>query len=1067
MRKVSVFLVAMVVATWLGCAPNIGRNDDAFQSSVYPIFDPSASAIPLPNDLLLDTDNGKVALPTTGMPPAMKEFVGNYLNTLDGFMADLPLTVNFSGGINTTTLNAKTVLLFDITAKTLPVTGLQLVFDDKKNLLTINHPYLELGHKYVAVITTGIKDKSGNAIDSNMIFNFLKAESPLVHNNQSLLPGVSLKDASVLEKIRLGMAPLFKAMAAAKLTRDKIAILWTFTITTSARMVFDPENKKIPLPNDLLMDPKTGKLNFPLPKGTDCSDPTSFKALAKSDQVRAYFFCFMNTMDGFSVTSTPQMKFEMPVDKSTATDGVKFFELTKTGPQPVKKYTVDCSDAKCDGLTIHAGLLKPGSKYLVVATKLLGGAEGSKIYDLVPAPPMELLMLTTPLYKDGHSTIPDVLDDAHAAQLESLRVMYKPILDSLAGTIDRKSIVGFFTFTTTSADEVIFDPTSGNIPFPNDFLINPISGKMELPIPADASAAIKGTLQQINKLDGFSTYTPIQVTFSRPIDLSSITLADSIIGVMTSDASIVDLGDAKEVQKNPPDAAALLSMKVRGPDDIVIAQQGTTLIMVPKSGHQYLSGHEYVLGLKKGIVSSDKDANGKPYPVIPAAISVLLRSPYPLTVKGKNCLPEVMGDADVAKLEFARKVFFAPLFDALATAQVKRDDINLLVLFRTLNTTKPLKKLADALLSADKAPTEGTTKLVKSGDSAFDKFFNLFGKSHPNDKIAAACVSCTFNGYVRLEKPDLTDPKNPVFGKFGTDFRPAEFKYDFILPKGSGPFKVLLFQHGLGDVKEDIVKWANELAAHGFAVIAIDAPFHGESPINIDGKGTGFFSTDVFAVADNLREASLDQVQAINYALTVLPGILKAKGYPDVLDTSKAYYAGISLGGIIGGITSSIDPDIYKAAIIVGAGHMTRILMDTANEGFKKPLLDALAAMGIKEGTPEWNQFFMLAQWGLDQGDPINFLARPADGISMDYSKRYIVVEARNDGFIPNTATDEMLETMKLVATKPPVSNMYPKDSQDDLCHGFFIDGCNATDYPNFQTAVDQAHQDVLNFLDN
>ncbi len=1072
MRKLNRIVLLLTAFLWIGCTPDIGRNDKAFKSSVYPVFDPANAVIPMPNDLLLNTDTGMVDLPLDGMGPAMKEFTEDYLNTLDGFLADLPLTVTFSNTLDKDTVNVNTIKVFDLSDNMKPVQGLKFTFDNKTLVLTIAHPYLQLGHKYVAVVTTDVKDAKGRAISSGMMFNFLKSKDPLVHNGQSLIPGADFADASQLDAIRKGMQPLFDALSKAGITRDKVAITWAFTITNEARLVFDPDNAKIPLPNDLLMDPKTGKLNFPLPQGTDCSDPNTIKALAPKDQVRAYFFCFMNSLDGFSVTSTPQMSFEEPVDQSTIKGGVKFFDLDKVNkdmtPQPVAKYQVDCSDKKCDGLTIHAGLLKPGHRYLVVATKLLGGSEGNKTYSFIPAPAMELMMLKSPLYKDGHSTMPDVLDDAKAAQLEPLRAMYQPLLDRLSTTIKRKSIIGFFTFTTTSSDEVIFDPNSGVIPFPNDFLVSPLSGKVNLPIPDDASDAIKGTLQQINKLDGFSTYTPIQVTFSRPIDLKSITLADSIVGVMTANTSVVDLGDAQDVQKNPPDASALLNMKVRGPNDLAISQQGTTLIMTPKSGHQYLPGHEYVLGLKKGIVSQDKDANGKPYPVVPAAMSVLLRSPYPLTVGGKSCLPEVLADKDAMMLEMARKMYFAPLFDALATAKINRDDIDLLVLFRTLNTAKPLKKLVDEL--NNKLPTEGTTTLTKPGDKPFDDFFG----SNKTDHIETACIDCTFKGYLRLKAPDLSDPKHPVFGKFDTKFRPAEFKYVFVLPKGTPPFKVLLFQHGLGRDKSDIAMWADELAEHGFAAIAIDAPYHGEHPINIDGTGTGFFSPDVFAVADNVREATLDQVQAINYALKVLPDVLKVHGYQDVLDTSKAYYAGISLGGIIGGVTSSVDTDIRKAAIIVGAGHMTRIFMDTANQAFKKPIMDTLAAMGIKQGTPQWDQFFMLAQWGLDIGDPINFLSRPVDGIPMDYSQRYIVVEARNDGFVPNSATNEMVETMKQWASKPPVFHVYPKDSQESLCHGFFLEGCDpckcAVDNcscPHYKDAMKQAHQDVLDFLEN
>jgi hypothetical protein len=71
---------------------------------------------------------------------------------------------------------------------------------------------------------------------------------------------------------------------------------------------------------------------------------------------------------------------------------------------------------------------------------------------------------------------------------------------------------------------VEFDPANSIIPFPNNLVINPVTGKVSIPAPACETPAAKAVRENtLNQLDGFGTYeAAMQVTFTQPVDLSTL-----------------------------------------------------------------------------------------------------------------------------------------------------------------------------------------------------------------------------------------------------------------------------------------------------------------------------------------------------------------------------------------------------------------------------------------------------------------------------------------------------------------------------------------------------------------
>lgn len=161
---------------------------------------------------------------------------------------------------------------------------------------------------------------------------------------------------------------------------------------------------------------------------------------------------------------------------------------------------------------------------------------------------------------------------------------------------------------------------------------------------------------------------------------------------------------------------------------------------------------------------------------------------------------------------------------------------------------------------------------------------------------------------------------------------PGEEKIYMILtrPVGTGKYPLILAQHGLGGNKEQLGKELGpELAKKGFAMLALDAPEHGQAVTpkaamifqmymiyknsktpndlakavaekDADGKYATFFSSIVHGAVQHWRVA-------LDYAQT----------RPD-LNTEKVGYIGFSMGAIIGGVYTPIDARVKAVCLVVG-----------------------------------------------------------------------------------------------------------------------------------------------------
>ncbi|MDH5301283.1 MAG: hypothetical protein OEW58_07980 [Gammaproteobacteria bacterium] len=236
---------------------------------------------------------------------------------------------------------------------------------------------------------------------------------------------------------------------------------------------------------------------------------------------------------------------------------------------------------------------------------------------------------------------------------------------------------------------------------------------------------------------------------------------------------------------------------------------------------------------------------------------------------------------------------------------------------------------------------------------------------------------------------------------------------------------------------------ANKLALDGFAVVAIDLPLHGILSTDagvgllltkgaaernfaldlvsqnadgsiaasgadgvVDSSGRHYINfTSLLTARDNTRQAVAD--------LFALTSSLTDMSYDNVVggdfDTSKIYFVGHSLGGIVGSMFLRYDSRVRDAVLAMPGGGILKMLDGSPRFGPEiRAGLESVA--GLKSGTAEYDAFMIAAQTVLDSSDPINVAADVSAG------RGVLMFEVLGDAVIPNEVADAPLSGTKPLA---------------------------------------------------
>jgi len=309
----------------------------------------------------------------------------------------------------------------------------------------------------------------------------------------------------------------------------------------------------------------------------------------------------------------------------------------------------------------------------------------------------------------------------------------------------------------------------------------------------------------------------------------------------------------------------------------------------------------------------------------------------------------------------------------------------------------------------------------------------------PPPSTLVGCTSDPYEPYrvceAVLKMADFTDESGVV-----TNAPVPDSFYDVpviaYLPKtGEAPFPTVIFGHALTGDRRSAWWHAYLLAPLGYAVIAIDAPKHGDHPdaaVNqsaLDLMGLSLDASDPFHALDardNFRQAAFDKLQLrrrIEAGLNV-----DADGEPD-FDIARLHYVGVSLGAVMAPQFLAYAPDMRSAVLTVGGAQLTDIV-----QGEEFSDLVALATPGLT--SAERIRLLAIAQATLDRGEPAVFaryvLEDRFEGFEAD-PLNLLAQMAVDDAIVPNTSTAALARALRVGIVGPEPAPLDGVPSQDDL----------------------------------
>ncbi len=124
----------------------------------------------------------------------------------------------------------------------------------------------------------------------------------------------------------------------------------------------------------------------------------------------------------------------------------------------------------------------------------------------------------------------------------------------------------------------------------------------------------------------------------------------------------------------------------------------------------------------------------------------------------------------------------------------------------------------------------------------------------------------------------------------------------FMRPKADGVYPVVLLLHGLTSDKDAVLKtYGVPLVNHGFAVLALDAPYHGER------KDPKITQTDTDVFGNTIHEGVREYRSAIEWLTTRKD-----------IDSHRIGLLGYSLGAMMGAILGAVDERIHAFVLCAG-----------------------------------------------------------------------------------------------------------------------------------------------------
>lgn len=488
----------------------------------------------------------------------------------------------------------------------------------------------------------------------------------------------------------------------------------------------------------------------------------------------------------------------------------------------------------------------------------------------------------------------------------------------------------------------------GDVPWPDDAYMDDSGHVSVRDIPSDAPAEYAGALADaMQDLDGFGIRPTVYVGFDGELDAESLPSAPE--DTLKPDASVFLI----DADTSSPEAF------VRVPVDVRYDSDAAELRLRPAAARALVPGRRYAAVVTRAV----KDMHGRPISASSAFVRV--RDP----------------DATALEpIERAARAAYAPVLGSLAQSGVPRDRVAALAVFHVQTVRADLAAARELVRADQNAPRVPVLTRALHGadlDALLGKpAAGAVGLDHgaPHDHVGWM-VQGSF------ASPNLLSPHGAVHGAFmrsaSGDLRVRRMDdvyFTLWIPVGAlpgAPLPVVVVQHGLEGERGDAAAVANALAASGYAVIALDAPFHGlRASANVHDEanrftaaaepdGFGDMPGDFAGVHDAAGE--LTPLHPFYYRDAVRQGVVDLMSLLDLLERGdwsglaeldaaldkvrpsgeSVAFVGFDLGAEMGTLLATYEPSV-AALVLAFAGGLT---LDGWIDSARMPdLVDALFA---------------------------------------------------------------------------------------------------------------------------
>jgi dienelactone hydrolase len=555
---------------------------------------------------------------------------------------------------------------------------------------------------------------------------------------------------------------------------------------------------------------------------------------------------------------------------------------------------------------------------------------------------------------------------------------------------------------------LLYDLSAQNVPFPNDLFYlpapnEPADGSLNIPYEANSSQAL--ILKEVDKLDGFSTTSPIFIGTNTLINPTSL------IGKI----------HIYETRATYGGAMPMVEEVVGEFRDFRFVSQKNRIVILPLK--PFKSHTTYVVAIDRGAY----DLDGTP-------------------ITPDRTLRYLMGEGSGNEKLDLLKPFYQKMLRA-----TNRSIDNTVAIWSF--TTQTIGERVKKLMAKDYESVRLELKALGYSSKELLAFSGVDSSQMVgNDRL--------YGGVLRnlpyfLAKPSPKDPIAPV--QKGMDLQ-RDQKVDIpvlvSVPKEctmpSTGWPVVIFMHGITQNRTNLLAVAESFAKICYASVAIDLPLHGivneNNPLymagyertfdldlidndskelggdgRIDPSGTWYINLQNPAISrGNMLQSTAD----IMGLIASFNKVVSKDGVK--FDSDRIYFVGHSLGAMVPfGYLANAD---FRASVLANPGGGIARLLDSS-ERFGPVIHEALKKAGVEPGSEAYERYMLMTQTLIDDADPVNYASKVAN-------KSVLAFEVKDDRVIPNrvlsaplSGTDPLLKEMKalnvLEASLPLTSRVY------------------------------------------